>query len=232
MCIAPWFHWNALKYVPWHLGDDKSTLIHTIAWCHMIRLFVPPLTIIYNIIWRHKTPVCHKKLIPTEYVIYFFVLRGQHRFHSGLEGTCHISDPRINETRPWSPLCLQMSWTKWPLFRHLKRIFVNEKIRILIKMSLKFVPKDPTNTIPLLVQIMARCRPGDKTLSEAIMVRPSTHICVTRPECSSRQTTYYKVQDDLVKFLKLSNVSTTFSLIMYFQNGRRDPAKSRGTWSI
>ena len=36
-----------------------------------------------------------------------------------------------------------------------KRIFVNENVRILIEISLKFVPKGPINNIPSLVQIMA-----------------------------------------------------------------------------
>ena len=36
-----------------------------------------------------------------------------------------------------------------------KSIFSNENVQFSIKISLKFVPKDPTNTIPALVQIMA-----------------------------------------------------------------------------
>ena len=51
-----------------------------------------------------------------------------------------------------------------------KRIFLNENVRISIKTSLKFVPKGPINNIPVLVQIMARRRPGDKPLSEPIIV--------------------------------------------------------------
>ena len=50
-----------------------------------------------------------------------------------------------------------------------KYIFLNENIYILIKISLKFVPKGPINNIPALVQIMARHRPGDKPLSEPMM---------------------------------------------------------------
>ena len=63
-----------------------------------------------------------------------------------------------------------------------KRIFLNENVRISIKISLKFVPKGPINNIPALVQIMAWRRPGDKPLSEAMLVRLATHICVTRPQ--------------------------------------------------
>ena len=63
-----------------------------------------------------------------------------------------------------------------------KCIFVNENAWILIKMSLKFVPKGPINNIPALVQIMAWRRPGDKPLSEAMLVSLPTHICVSRPQ--------------------------------------------------
>ena len=61
-----------------------------------------------------------------------------------------------------------------------KPIFLNENIRISIQISL--VPKVPINNIPALVQIMAWRRPGDKPLSEPIMVYLLTHICVTRPQ--------------------------------------------------
>ena len=63
-----------------------------------------------------------------------------------------------------------------------KRIFMNENVRISIGISLKFVPKGLINNIPALVQIMAWRRPGDKPLSEPMMVNLLTHICVTRPQ--------------------------------------------------
>ena len=63
-----------------------------------------------------------------------------------------------------------------------KCIFLNENALISIKISLRFVPKGPINTIPALVQIMAWRRPGDKPLSEPMMVKLPTHICVTRPQ--------------------------------------------------
>ena len=63
-----------------------------------------------------------------------------------------------------------------------KRILFNENLWISIKLSLKFVPKGPINNIPALVQIMAWRRPGDKPLSEPMMVSLLTHICVTRPQ--------------------------------------------------
>ena len=63
-----------------------------------------------------------------------------------------------------------------------KRIFLNENIRLSTKNSLKFVPKGPINNIPALFQIMAWRRPGDKPLSEPMLVCLLTHICVTRPQ--------------------------------------------------
>ena len=63
-----------------------------------------------------------------------------------------------------------------------KCIFLNENIRILIKISLRFVPKGLINNIPALVLIIAWRRPGAKPLSELMIVTSLTHICVTRPQ--------------------------------------------------
>ena len=63
-----------------------------------------------------------------------------------------------------------------------KCISLNENVWISLKMSLKFGPKGPINNIPALVQIMALRRPGDKPLSEPMIVSLLTHICVTRPQ--------------------------------------------------
>ena len=50
-------------------------------------------------------------------------------------------------------------------------IFMNQKICIFIKISLKFVPKVPIDNNRALVQIMAWRRPGDKPLSEPMLTR-------------------------------------------------------------
>ena len=55
-----------------------------------------------------------------------------------------------------------------------KCIFLDKNVWILIKSSMKFVPKGPINNIPALVQIMAWRRPGWYVLL--------THICVTLPQ--------------------------------------------------
>ena len=63
-----------------------------------------------------------------------------------------------------------------------KCIFLNENVWFPTKISLKFVPKVPINNIQALVLIMAWRRPGDKPLSEPMMVSLPTHICVTRSQ--------------------------------------------------
>ena len=52
-----------------------------------------------------------------------------------------------------------------------KCIFLNENVSISIMISLKFVPKDLIHIIP-----------GDKPLSEPIMVSLLIHICITQPQ--------------------------------------------------
>ena len=51
-----------------------------------------------------------------------------------------------------------------------------------LKFHWSFLPKDPINNVQALVQIMAWHRPGDKPLSEPMVVKLPMHICVTRPQ--------------------------------------------------
>ena len=64
----------------------------------------------------------------------------------------------------------------------LKYISLNEDVWILIKISLKFVPKGQINNIPALVQIMALHWPGDSPLSEPMLVSLLMHICISQPQ--------------------------------------------------
>ena len=63
-----------------------------------------------------------------------------------------------------------------------KCIFSNGNVWISVKISLKFVPKIPTNNIPAFVQIMAWRSSEDRPLSELIMASLLTHKCITRPQ--------------------------------------------------
>ena len=62
---------------------------------------------------------------------------------------------------------------KWPPFRRrcFRMLFHELKVFYLIDISLKFVPKGPIGKTPVLVQIMAWCRIGDKSLSELNLSR-------------------------------------------------------------
>ena len=79
-------------------------------------------------------------------------------------------------------------WGQEEIDAFLQMIFSNafswmkENAWISIKISQKFVPKVQINNIPALVQIMAWHRPGDKPLSEPMMVILLMDICVTRPQ--------------------------------------------------
>ena len=80
---------------------------------------------------------------------------------------------------------------KWPLFsrRHCICISLNENVWILTKTSLTFLPKDPINDIPALLQIMAWRRLGDEPLSKPMLVRLRTHVSVTLPQwVNTRET--------------------------------------------
>ena len=57
-----------------------------------------------------------------------------------------------------------------------------EMYELRLKFHWSLFRKGSINNIPALVQIMAWRRPGDKLLSEPMMVSSSTHICVTRPQ--------------------------------------------------
>ena len=63
-----------------------------------------------------------------------------------------------------------------------KCIFLNENVRISIKISLKCLPRGPINNISALIQIMAWRRSGDKPLSEAMVFSLLTDIWVARPQ--------------------------------------------------
>ena len=78
-----------------------------------------------------------------------------------------------------------------------KCIFLNENLRISLKIWLKFVPWIQINNIPALVQIMAWRRSGDKPLSEPTMVSLLAHICVTRPQWVNSLRSGHCVNDGL-----------------------------------
>ena len=78
-------------------------------------------------------------------------------------------------------LLTHWGWHKWTPFcrRHFQiQIFLNKNVWISLQISLKFLAKVWINNIPVLVQVMAWRRPGDKPLSEPMMVSLLMHICL------------------------------------------------------
>ena len=102
--------------------------------------------------------------------------------HYGVPAMTHKGPPMSEVPVPWWLALRPRQNGRHFADDTFKRIFLNENVRISIKISLKFVPKGPINNIPALVQIMAWRRPGDKPLSESMMDNLPTHICVTRPQ--------------------------------------------------
>ena len=73
-------------------------------------------------------------------------------------------------------------WCRYKIAAFSQTTFSNDLfLHTNLLLSLTFVPKVRINNIPTLIQIMAWRRPGDKPLSEPIMLSSLTHVCVTRP---------------------------------------------------
>ena len=91
---------------------------------------------------------------------------------------CAIADPSLDT--------LRLRWDGQN-FRDdiFKCIFYKQIFSISIKISLKLIP---IKNIPALVQIMAWHHPGDKPLSEPVMVNLQMHICITQPQWVTSET--------------------------------------------
>ena len=92
--------------------------------------------------------------------------------------------------RYWTTSVIKHALTHWGWDKNgrhfsddiFKCIFLDKDMWFPLKISLMFVTRGLINNIPALVQAMAWWRPGDKPLSEPMMVSLPTHICVTRPQ--------------------------------------------------
>ena len=107
--------------------------------------------------------------------------------------------------------------TKWMHFTNntFNFIFLNEIVLTPIKISLKFVDKCPINIIPALAQIMALHHPGDKPLSEPMMVNLPMHICVTRSQWVNKsiKNTWFPCQDHYKHFgISFSPFNNSFQI--------------------
>ena len=97
---------------------------------------------------------------------------------------------------------------------------MNENIWILIKISLKFVPKCPINNIPALVQIMACHSPGDKPLCEPMLISLLIHICITQVQWVNtlrlRQNGRHFADDTIKRIFMNENVGIFIKISLKF----------------
>ena len=97
-----------------------------------------------------------------------------------------------------------------------KCVFLNENAWVSLRISLKFVPKVRINNIPSLVQIMAWRRPGDKPLSESMVVSLPTHICVTRPQWVKYKTLVWPLI-----YMAMPEIEWICTSLSYLCNGEK-----------
>ena len=90
------------------------------------------------------------------------------------DGLYIISIPMSNDTITMKRQFYGFSWMKMYEFR--------------LKFHWSLFLGSLMNNIPALAQIMAWRRPGDKPLSEPMMLRILTHICVTWPHWVKKQS--------------------------------------------
>ena len=117
-----------------------------------------------------------------------------------------------------------------------KWMFMNENCWFSIKISLKFVPKGPINNIPALVQLMAWCRPGNRPLSETMMVNLLMHIWVSQPQWVKQSCNDIQHVNWLPLLALLSPYPTT-TLVMYLGGSKWNllgilPPNQLVTWII
>ena len=164
-------------------------------WCYNIYIVY----IIYMLSYKYRDPhVKDKKVSQSSYLLHGnpYTLERWFLYWDGAQIALSHDKLTLGKTKPKPSSLLHSYFTADWLFNTLRLrqngrhfaddsficIFLNENVSVSIKISLKFDPKGPNNNIPALVQIMAWRRPGDKPLSEAMMVSFPTHICVTLPQ--------------------------------------------------
>ena len=115
--------------------------------------------------------------------LYCFIFYLKQAFSPGESHTILKHGPAQHEFWCSTALIIVVNTLKpWQNGRHFPDdiftcIYFSKNVRILIRISLKFVPKGPINNIPALVQIMAWRHPGDRPLYEPMMVSLPMHIC-------------------------------------------------------
>ena len=155
------FHWSLFLRVQLTTRHNinkqlviQSALNHYIDACILYFILRRSSSYTVQALWRHGISN------PDQYYFRWWLIAWQHH-------TINTLRPRQNGHH-FPTFSIASSWKKMYEFS--------------IKISLKFVLKGPINKMSALVQIMAWRRPGDKPLSEQMMVSLLMHICVTQPQ--------------------------------------------------
>ena len=93
-------------------------------------------------------------------------VKWDHRILLSLSGSSILGGPALNQSQ--SPGQNSRQFLADDIF---ECIFFNDNDRIPIQISLKFVPRSPTDNKPALVQVMAWRRTGDKPLPEPMITQ-------------------------------------------------------------
>ena len=125
-----------------------------------------------------------------------------------------------DDIMPWKPFLHCWPWwidclTHLPLDENghhfaedmFRCIFMNEKFSILIKISIKFVPKRPIDNNTALAKIMAWHQIGDKPLSVPVLTRFHWRIYVLLGENESNGLASCGCHIELVIFKVISRIS-------------------------
>ena len=158
--------------MPQDLTDEKSTLVQVMAWCrqapsHYLNQCWPRSPTPYDV----TRPQWVKMWAQLQHFWCYLCIYGLSKHTFGMESMlcCPGQQAYCPAAGCLDTLRRRQNGRHFPddIF---KWVFLNENIWILLKISLKFVPKVRINNIPALVQIMAWHQPGDKPLSEPMMV--------------------------------------------------------------
>ena len=103
------------------------------------------------------------------------------------------------------------------------------------KFHWSFYPEGLINNIPSLVRIMAWRRPGDKPLSEPMVARLPTHICITRPQWVNILSTSYETDLKWVPQSPVEDKLTMVQVMAWYRQGKvhyLSQCWSRSVWQF
>ena len=152
------------------------------AWCLMVNHYLNQCWLIMRFCGIPLKPISEGMLKIS--ILNISLIMFDSRLQAYLSGVNELTDISTQRTATWKSLLTH--WGRDKMAAITQTTLSNDFFRMkmfefrLREISPKFVPKAPINNIPLLVQMMAWRRPGDKPSSEPMMVSLLTHMCVTR----------------------------------------------------